>query len=122
MRKGGALVVLLSVVVWIGTAEARDWQTAVVIGTSETRVSGPMMREPKTIVHYTVETKELLLLCDYTYHPSKKQDEPDEPGKNSPPSIALGERIRLAISGHTAYLVDVHGNEVKMHIKKKSKV
>jgi len=121
MRKRAALVLLLAVG-WIGTTEAKDWQTAVVIGTSETQVSSPMMREPKNIVHYTVETKEFLLLCDYTYHPSKKQDEPDQPGKNSPPNIALGEEIKLAISGHSAYLVDVHGNEVKMHIKKKSKV
>jgi len=122
VRKRAALVVLLLTVGWVWTAEARDWQTAVVIGTSETQVSGPMMREPKTVVHYTVETKEFLLLCDFTYRASKKQDEPDQPGKNSPPSIALGEEIKLAISGHTAYLVDVHGNEVKMHIKKKSKV
>jgi len=122
VRKSFALVFLLLAVGWTGFAEARDWQTAVVIGTSETQVTGPVMREPKTIVHYTVETREFLLLCDYTYRPSKKQDESDQPGKNSPPNIALGEEIKLAISGHTAYLIDVHGNEVKMHIKKKSKV
>lgn len=120
MKRFAAPVFLLLVVGWI--AEAREWQTAVVIGTSETQVSSPMMREPKNIVHYTVETKEFLLLLDYTYHPSKKQDEPDHPGKNTPPSIALGEEIKLAVSGHTAYLLDVHGNEVKMHVKKKTKI
>lgn len=122
MRKRAALVFLLLAVGWSWIAEAKDWQTAVVIGTSETQVTSPMMREPKTIVHYTVETKEFLLLCDYTYHPTKKADESDQPGKNSPPSIALGEEIKLAISGHTAYLIDVHGNEVKMHLKKKTKL
>ena len=119
MRKRAALALLL-LVGWTG--EARDWQKAVVIGTSETQVTSPMMREQKNIVHYTVETKDFLLMLDYTYHPSKKQDEPDQPGKNTPPTIALGEEIKLAISGHTAYLIDVHGKEVKMHVKKKSKI
>lgn len=122
MKKLAALVFLLSAGGWNWIAEAKDWQTAVVISTSETQVTSPMMREPKTVVHYTVETKEFLLVCDYTYHSTKKADERDQPGKNSPPSIALGAEIKLAISGHTAYLIDVHGNEVKMHIKKKSKV
>ena len=120
MRKRAALLFLLFATSYL--AEARDWQTAVVIGTSETQVSSPMMSQPKTIVHYTVETKDSLLLLDYTYHPSQKSEEDDRPGKNSPPNIALGEEVKLAISGHTAYLVDVHGNEVKLHIKKKSKV
>jgi len=119
VKKLPALVFLL-LLGWI--AEARDWQTAVVIGTSETQVTSPMMREQKNIVHYTVETKDLLLMLDYTYHPSKKQDEPDQPGKNTPPTIALGEEIKLSLSGHTAYLIDVHGKEVKMHVKKKSKL
>ena len=119
MKKLAALVFLL-LLGWI--AEARDWQTAVVIGTSETQVTSPMMREQKNIVHYTVETKDFLLMLDYTYHPSKKQDEPDQPGKNTPPTIALGEEIKLSLSGHTAYLIDVQGKEVKMHVKKKSKL
>ena len=118
MKKFAALVLLLLG----GTVEARDWQKAVVIGTSETQVTSPMMREQENIVHYTVETKDFLLVLDYTYHPSKKQDEPDKPGKNTPPTIALGEEIKLALSGHTAYLIDVHGKEVKMRVKKKSKI
>ncbi len=115
-----ALAFLLFSVGWI--TEARDWQTAVVIGTSETQVTSPMMREPKNVVHYTVETKDFLFQLDYAYHPSKKTDDPDQPGKNTPPSIALGEEIKLALSGHTAYLLDIHGKEVKMHVKKKSKI
>ena len=120
MKKFASLLFLLLSMGW--TATSREWQTAVVIGTSETQVTSPLMREPQNIVHYTVETKDFLLMLDYTYHPLKKVDETDQPGKNTPPTIALGEEIKLAISGHTAYLLDVHGKEVKMHVKKKNKI
>lgn len=118
MKKLAALMILLFAS--IGFAQARDWKTAMVIGVSETQVTSPMMREPKTIVHYTVETNDLLLLLDYTYHPAKP-DEPDQPGKNMPPSIDLGGATKVAISGHTAYILDLGGSEIKMHIKKKTK-
>jgi len=101
---------------------AKDWETAVIIGTSESDVTSPMIRGSKTVMHYTVETKDYLLLLDYTYHPSTKSDTPDEPGKNSPPSLPLGEPTKIAIEGHHAYLLDIHGAEVKMSIKKKTKV
>ena len=119
MKKFAALVFFLFAT--CGFATAKEWKTAVVVGTSETKVTSPMMRQAKIIVHYTVETDDLLLLLDYSYHPPTKPDEPDEPGKNTPPSIALGEPIKIAISGHTARLLDVRGSEVKMHIKKKTK-
>lgn len=120
MKKLAALVFLLFLT---GSfAEAKDWQEAVIIGTSESDVTSPMIRGTKTIMHYTVETKDFLLLLDYTYYPSTKSDTPDQPGKNSPPSLPLGEPTKIAIEGHHAYLLDIHGAEVKMSIKKKTKV
>lgn len=119
MKKLAALVFLLSATV--GSAEAKNWKTATVIGVSETKVTSPMMREAKVIVHYTVDTNDYLLLLDYTYHPATKPDSPDQPGKNTPPSIDMGGATKIAIEGHHAYLLDIHGAEVKMHIKKKTK-
>ena len=104
-----------------GAASARDWKPATIIGTSQTTVTSPMMSRPKIIMHYTVLTNEYTLVLDFTYHAPKKSDEPEEPGKNSPPSVPLGEPTKIAISGHHAYILDVSGKEVKMDIKKKTK-
>jgi len=119
VKKLAALALLLSATACI--VSAKDWKTAVIIGVTETTVTSPMMRRPEIIEHYTVETNDLLLELDYSFHRPTKPDEPDQPGKNSPPSVPLGEATKIAISGHTAYILDVHGAEVKMHIKKKTK-
>ena len=119
MRKLGALFLLLMAAA--SFASARDWKPATIIGSSQTTVTSPMMSRPKIVMHYTVLTSEYTLLLDFTYHPPKKPDEPDEPGKNCPPSVPLGEPTKIAIQGHHAYLLDVSGNEVKMDIKKKTK-
>jgi hypothetical protein len=100
-------------------ASARDWKAATIIGVSQTTVTSPMMREPKIIMHYTVSTDNLTLFLDYTFHPPTKADEPLQPGKNSPPSVPLGEPTKIAIEGHHAYFIDASGKEVKMDIKKK---
>jgi hypothetical protein len=111
----------LFVLMAAGTATARHWQSAAIIGVSETTVTSPMMRRAKIIVHYTVVTGEFTLTLDYTYHPPTKSDEPDQPGKNSPPSVALGGATKISLEGHHAYLLDVSGKEVKMDVKKKIK-
>jgi hypothetical protein len=104
-----------------GMACAKDWKTGAIIGVSQTKETSPMMREAKIVMHYTVVTDALTLQLDYAFHPPTKSDEPDEPGKNSPPSMALGGTTKVAVEGHHAYLLDVNGKEVKMAIKKKSK-
>ena len=119
MKKLAALALLLLATACV--ARTRDWKTATVIGYSETTVTSPMMRQPKKILHYTVLTEAYTLDLDYSYNPSFKDESEDHSGKHSPPSIARGEPTKLAIEGHTAYLLDVNGNEVKMHIKKKTK-
>jgi len=102
-------------------ANNRNWKPATIIGVSQTTVTSPMMHQPKIVMHYTVLTNEYTLQVDYAYHPPTKSDEPDVPGKNSPPSVPLGEPTRVAIEGHHAYFIDVSGKEVKMDVKKKMK-
>jgi len=114
-------VILLVLFVAAAVTSAKDWKNAVIIGVSQTKVTSPMMREPKIIMHYTVSTDNLTLFVDYTYHPPTKSDEPEQPGKNSPPSVPLGEPSKIAIEGHHAYFLDINGKEVKMEIKKKVK-
>ena len=80
-----------------------------------------MMRQSKVVLHYTVVTNELTLLLDYTYHPPTKADEPEKPGKNSPPSMLLSGTTKVAVEGHHAYVLDVNGIAIKMQIKKKTK-
>jgi len=102
-------------------AWAKDWKPGAIIGVSQTMVTSPMMHQPKIVLHYTVVTDELTLFLDYTYHPHTKPDEPEEPGKNSPPSVPLAGTTKVAIEGHHAYVLDVDGKEIKMVIKKKTK-
>lgn len=119
MRKLVGVTFLLAATAFY--AAAKDWKVGTVISMSETTVTSPMMRRPEIIEHYTVETNDLVLELDYSFHRSMKPDEPDQPGKNSPPRVPLGEATKIAISGHTAYVLDMNGAEVKMHIKKKMK-
>ena len=123
--KGGALkrlaTFLFVVAATAGLAQAKDWKPGAVIGMSQTTVTSPMMHLPKIVLHYTVVTDELTLLLDYTYHPSAKPNEPEEPGKNSPPSVALVGTTKVAVEGHHAYVLGISGKEVKMAIKKKTK-
>ena len=102
-------------------AQAKDWKPGSVIGMSQTTVTSPMMHLPKIVLHYTVVTDELTLFLDYTFHPPAKPNEPEEPGKTSPPSVELGGTTKVAVEGHHAYVLDIAGKEIKMAIKKKTK-
>lgn len=116
MKKSATLLLLLAATVCF--AHTRDWKGAMVIGATETNVSGPLIRESSTM-HYTVETEEMVLYLDYSYHPSTKEASPDQRGKNAPPSIAVNFPTKIAIEGRHAYILDSAGKEVKMHITKK---
>jgi hypothetical protein len=125
LRTGGPVKKFASALMFLlvatGFAIAKNWQSATIIGVSDTTVTSPMMREPKVVMHYTVLTTDWTLFLDYTYHKPTKSDEPDMPGKNSPPSVPVGEPTKISIEGHHAYMVDASGKEVKMDIKKKKK-
>jgi hypothetical protein len=125
LRKGGAVKRLATFLFVLGAtaglAQAKDWKPGAVVGMSQTTLNGPMMRVPKIVMHYTVVTDELTLFLDYTYHPPGKSNEPQEPGKNSPPSVPLTGTTKVAVEGHHAYVLDISGKEVKMAIKKKTK-
>jgi hypothetical protein len=116
-----SLALILAMLATAGIVLAKDWQTAAIIGVTQSTVTSPMMSRAKIIMHYTVVTDTLTLQLDFTYHPPNKSGEPDEPGKNSPPSMALGGTTKIAVEGHHAYLLDVNSKEVKMEIKKKTK-
>jgi hypothetical protein len=121
MKKTAAFLFLL--LAPLTFARTRDWKLAAVKGTSETNVSGPLIRETTTI-HYTVETDDLILFLEYSYHPSSKassEDEHSKPDKHSPPRLAVNLPTKIAIEGHHAYILDDTGAEVKMHILKKIK-
>src|SRR5579863_5378585 len=110
MKKYVAL--LLCIVGTSSCAWGRDWKPASVISISESNVSGPLVREKHTM-HYTVETDDMVLLLEYSYHPAA--------GKEGAPKIALDGVTKIAIGGSHAYLQDITGTEVKMHIVKKTK-
>jgi hypothetical protein len=118
MKKSAVLLLLLVATVCV--AHTREWKPAMVIGATETNVSGPLIRETSTM-HYTVETEDMVLSLDYSYHPKTKEASPDERGKNAPPSLAVNLPTKVAVEGRHAYLLDSAGKEVKMHITKKVK-
>ena len=118
MKKVAALLLLL--LATVSLAHTRPWRSATVIGATETNVSGPLIRETSTM-HYTVETDDMVLSLDYSYHPNTKEASPDQRGKNAPPSLAVNLPTKIAIEGRHAYILDSSGVEVKMHIVKKLK-
>jgi hypothetical protein len=54
------------------------------------------------------------LFCNYTY-------KPDKHGHSGAPDIAVNVQTKIAIEGKHAYIVDVMGREVKLHIVKQTK-
>jgi hypothetical protein len=92
-------------------ATTRAWKTARVIDTSETDVSGGL-RDAKNTIHYTIETDLGIYVVDYAYQPGKH-------GKSGAPNIAVNVVTKIAIEGRHAYILDVTGREVKLHIVKK---
>jgi hypothetical protein len=94
-------------------AKTRDWKTATVVVTSETDVSWPLWGEKKTM-HYTIETSDLICFAEYVY-------KPDQHNNSRGPDIVLNVPTKVAIDGRHAYVVDVTGKEVKLHIVKKTK-
>lgn len=105
----GAAIVAASAMV----AEARQWKSARVVDTSETDVLGEV-RGPKNTLHYTIETDDMIYFVNYSYKPSKH-------GQSGAPDIAVNVQTKIAIEGRHAYILDVTGREVKLHIVKKSK-
>jgi hypothetical protein len=116
MKKVAAILLLLFATMCF--ARTRQWRAATVIGATETNVSGPLIRETSTM-HYTVETEDMVLSLDYSYHPNTKEASPDQRGKNAPPSLSVNLPTKVAIEGRHAYILDSAGAEVKMHIVKK---
>ncbi len=119
LKKIGILMLVMAATA--GLAVGKEWASGSILGMSQTTTTSPMMSQPKIVLHYVVMTKEWTLKVDYTYHPPKKQDEPEVPGKNAPPEMMLGGSTEVAVEGHHVYVKDVNGKEVKMEIKKKMK-
>ena len=118
MKKSAGLLLLLAATACLG--RTRDWKPAKILSVSETNVSGPLIRETSTM-HYTIETEDLVLFLDYSYHPSGKTPSPDQHNKNGPPGMAENGITKIAVEGRHVYVVDNTGAEVKMHITKKVK-
>jgi|SRR5579864_207615 len=93
-------------------ANAREWKTAKILDTSETDVSGKMWGEKNTL-HYTIETDDMIYFADYSYKPGGHSD-------SHAPNIAVNELTKIAIEGRHAYILDVTGREVKLHIVRKA--
>ena len=111
MKKFRFLILLL-LVSTASLARTREWKTAKVIDTSETDVSGKVWREKNTL-HYTIETDDMIYFLDYTYKPG-------EHSGSRAPDIAVNVLIKIAIEGRHAYILDVTGREVKLHIVRKT--
>jgi len=109
MKKLGLLLLILAVSVV--SASSRDWKDARVINSSETQVSSGMRGDTNTL-HYTVETDTMIYDLDYSYRPSQR-------GSSGAPDIAVNVKIKIAVEGKSAYILDVNGREVKLHVVKK---
>jgi hypothetical protein len=94
-------------------AKTRQWQTGEIEATSETDVSSKLMGEKNT-VHYTIETEAMIYFAEYTFKPGQHSD-------SHPPQIAISVPTKIAIEGRHAYVLDVTGKEVKLHIVRKTK-
>jgi hypothetical protein len=106
------LLMLLLLVAAASLAKTREWKTAKILDTSETDVSGKMWRDKNTL-HYTIETDDMIYFVEYSYKPG-------EHGDSHAPNIAVTELTKIAIEGRHAYILDVSGKEVKLHIVRKT--
>jgi hypothetical protein len=68
----------------------------------------------KNTMHYTIETDDMIFFADYIYKPGQHSN-------SHPPDIAVNALTKIAISGKHAYVLDVTGKEVKLHIVRKTK-
>jgi hypothetical protein len=94
-----------------GLANTRNWKMARVIDSSETEQTGGFKGDTNTL-HYTIETDDAVYFVDYTYKPGQR-------GGSGAPDIAVTTMTKIAVEGKTAYIVDVNGREVKLHVTKK---
>jgi hypothetical protein len=112
MRKLSLLVLTLLVAA-VSLAKTRDWKTAKIEATSETDVSSKLMGEKNTM-HYTIETETMIYFADYSYKPGPNSD-------GHTRGIPVNAITKIAIEGKHAYVLDVNGKEVKLHIVRKVK-
>jgi ABC-type uncharacterized transport system YnjBCD substrate-binding protein len=107
------LLMLTLLVATTSLAKTREWKTAKIEATSETDVSWKVWGE-KTTMHYTIETDDMIFFADYTYKPGQHSD-------SHGPDIAVNALTKIAIEGKHAYVLDVTGKEVKLHVVRKTK-
>jgi hypothetical protein len=113
MKKLSLLVLALLLVTTTSAAKNRNWKPAKVEVTSETDVSSKLLGDKNTM-HYTIETGDMIYFVEYSYNPDRHND-------THGPAVAVNELTQIAIEGRHAYVLDVAGKEVKMHISKKIK-
>lgn len=112
MRKFSLLMLTL-LVATSSLARTRDWKMAKIEAASETDVSWKLWGDKNTI-HYTIETESIVYFADYTYKPGPN---PDSHAREIP----VNAITKIAIEGKHAYVLDVTGKEVKLHIVRKVK-
>ena len=106
------LLLLTMLAATASLANTREWKTARVVDASETDVSGEV-RGKRNIMHYTIETDDMIYFVDYTYKAGQHSN-------NRAPNIAVNVLTKIAVEGKHAYILDVTGREVKLHIVKKT--
>jgi hypothetical protein len=94
-------------------AKTRDWKAGKIEISSETNVSWKLWGQKDT-VHYTIETEDMLYFAEFTFKPGQHSD-------SHAPNIVVNEPTKIAIEGSHAYVLDVAGKEVKLHITRKTK-
>jgi len=106
------LLMATMVIATASLANTRDWKLARVVDASETAVSGEL-RGKRNTMHYTIETDDMIYFVDYSYKPGQHDN-------SGAPDIAVNVVTKIAIEGKSAYILDVTGREVKLHIVKKT--
>ncbi len=106
------LLILTMLAATASLANTRQWKTASVVDASETDISGEL-RGKRNIMHYTIETDDMIYFVDYTYKPGQHSN-------SRAPDIAVNVLTKIAIEGRHAYILDVSGKEVKLHVVKKT--
>jgi len=108
-----SLLMLALLLATTSLAKTRNWKSAKIEASSETDVSWKLFGEKNTI-HYTIETEDMIYFADYTYSPGPHTD-------SHARDIPVNAVTKIAIEGRSAYVLDVNGKEVKLHIIRKTK-
>lgn len=99
-------------------AKPRDWKSAIVTSAETTVVSMAAWGDTN-IIHYKIETDDMIYVLDYAFNPAVKAPWPGQHSRTRAPNLTVNGKTKIAIEGRDAHVLDDDGKDVKLPIAQK---